>query len=131
MPDEEFRYILATGKYDATVEFYRDGLGLSVKETWDNGTSDRGTTFKAASGIIEVIATPLFTDPAAEILTPGSPKGTTVGIEVDDIDKWYERIMAKALPIQKGLSDLPWGHRGFSITDPNDLAVYIFSQNQK
>ena len=126
----EFRFIIITEKYDDTISFYRDSLDFPVIETWDQGTSDRGTLFEASSGIIEVIATPLFSDPAAELLTPGRPQGATVGIEVEDVDKWYEKVRVKRLPIKRGLSDLPWEHRGFSVTDPNQIAVYIFSKNR-
>ncbi len=131
MFDREFRFIIITEKYEETVAFYRDGLDLPVKETREKGPSDRSTLFGASSGIIEVVATPLFSDPAGELLTAGLPRGTTIGIEVEDVDEWYEKIRAKHLHLRKGLSDLPWGHRGFSISDPNGMAVYIFSKNQK
>ncbi|MEE8187099.1 MAG: VOC family protein [Nitrososphaerales archaeon] len=131
MSDREFRFIIITEKYEETVAFYRDGLGLTVKETWEKGASNRATLFEASSGIIEVVATPLFSDPAGELLTAGLPRGTTIGIEVGDVGVWYEKIRAKHLHLRKGLSDLPWGHRGFSISDPNEMAVYIFSKSQK
>ncbi len=51
----QFRFSYFTPEYEATLAFYRDGLGFSILESWDRGLDDRGTLFGAASGVIEVL----------------------------------------------------------------------------
>jgi catechol 2,3-dioxygenase-like lactoylglutathione lyase family enzyme len=58
MSEGQFRFAFFTPAYEATVAFYRDGLELQVAETWDRNPEDRGTIFRAASGLIEVMALP-------------------------------------------------------------------------
>jgi uncharacterized glyoxalase superfamily protein PhnB len=76
--------------------------------------------FQAASGVIEVLA-----------LHPGEtyvpPQGLELSYEVEDVDGWYERVQEKGLPINKGLADKPWGHRTFSVTDPDSIKVILYS----
>jgi len=47
--------------------------------------------------------------------------------EVDDVDEWYRRIQEKGLPIRGELVHKPWGHRTFSITDPDGIKVILYS----
>ncbi len=124
MSIREFRFILPSQNHEATVAFYRDGLGLPVPESSEQGP---GTLFRAGPAMIEVTTPFSPDDPASELASSGSPQGVTIAIEVERVDEWYEQIKAKRLPIKKALSDFPWGHRAFSITDPNGVVVVIFS----
>jgi len=54
----EFHFIYNTDEYDSTISFYRDGLELPIIAAWDEGPEDRGTVFRAAFGIIEIMAHP-------------------------------------------------------------------------
>ena len=116
----EFRFIFRAKDYEASVAFYRDGLELPVVGSWDRGPAERGTLFQAASGIVEVLA-----------LAPGEtyvpPQGMELGYEVDDVDEWYQRAQKKDLPISKAIADRPWGHRTFSVTDPDGIRVILYS----
>ncbi len=116
----EFRFIFRAKEYETSVTFYRDGLGLSVVDSWDRGPAERGTLFQAGSGIIEVLA-----------LAPGtecvSLQGGELACEVDDVDEWYRCVQEKGLPIKGELADKPWGHRAFSVTDPDGIKVILYS----
>ena len=116
----EFRFIFRAKEYEAAVAFYRDGLELPITSSWDRGPAQRGTLFQAAAGIIEVLA-----------LAPGEEytplQGAELAYEVDDVDGWYRRIQEKGMPIRKELADRPWGHRTFSVTDPDGIRVILFS----
>jgi uncharacterized glyoxalase superfamily protein PhnB len=76
--------------------------------------------FQAASGIIEVLA-------LRSGETYVQPQGMELYYKVDDVEGWYERVQEKGLPIKKGLADKPWGHRTFSITDPDSIKVILYS----
>jgi len=116
----EFRFIFRAKDYEASLAFYRGGLGLPVVGSWDRGPAERGMLFQAASGIIEVLA-----------LAPGReytpPHGMEVAYEVDDVDEWYRRVQEKGLPIRGELADKPWDHRAFSLTDPDGIKVILYS----
>lgn len=116
----EFRFIFRTKDYEASVTFYRDGLELPIVGSWDRGPAQRGTLFQAATGIIEVLA-----------LAPGEEytplQGGELAYEVDDVDEWYRRVQERNLPIRGELADKPWGHRAFSVTDPDGIKVIVYS----
>ena len=116
----EFRFIFRAQDYESAVAFYRDGLELPVVGSWDQGSAQRGTMFQAASGIIEVLARA----PERECV---SLQGGELAYEVDDVDKAYRRVQEKGLPIQGELADKPWGHRSFSVTDPDGIKVILYS----
>ncbi|MEE8391279.1 MAG: VOC family protein, partial [Anaerolineae bacterium] len=100
--------------------FYRNGLELPIVDSWDRGPAQRGTLFQAAAGIIEVLA-----------LAPGEEytplQGGELAYEVDDVDEWYQRVQERNLPIRGELADKPWGHRAFSVTDPDGIKVIVYS----
>ena len=116
----EFRFIFRAKDYETSVTFYRDELELPIVASWDRGPAQRGTLFQAASGIIEVLA-----------LAPGEEytplQGGELAYEVDDVDEQYQRVQEKGLPIRGELADKPWGHRTFSVTDPDGIKVIVYS----
>ena len=46
---------------------------------------------------------------------------------VEDVDAVHARIAANGVPIHHALADKPWGHRGFSVLDPNGVEIAFFS----
>jgi len=123
---KQFRCAYATDKYEATAEFYRDGLGLEIVESWDRSTSDKGTLFKAESGIIEVVKR--STDESHGEWENHQPQGFTIVIETDDVDQLYKEISERGLNITDGLTNQKWGHRSFRVSDPNGVSLYFFSE---
>ncbi|MEA3340162.1 MAG: VOC family protein [Chloroflexota bacterium] len=116
----EFRFIFRARDYETAVSFYRDGLKLPIVGSWDRGLAQRGTMFQAASGIIEVLALP----PEKEYAPLW---GVELACEVDDVDQVYQSIRERGLPIRGELADKPWGHRSFSVTDPDGVKVVLYS----
>ena len=117
----EFRFIFRAKDYQASVGFYRDGLELPIVSSWDRGPAEKGTLFQAGSGIIEVLAPA----PGAECV---SLQGGELYYEVENVDEWYRRAQDRGLPIRTGPVDKPWGHRTFSLTDPDGTKVVLFSR---
>ena len=120
----EFRFVYFTPRYDDTVAFMRDALELAIVESWDRAGDHRGTVFAVASGLLEVLEN--------EALQRG-PSHTASGgpfaaIEVDDVDALHARLAANGVPTHYPLEDKPWGHRGFSVLDPNGVEIAFFSR---
>ncbi len=72
------------------------------------------------SGEIEVLALP----PAMEYIVP---QGFEITIEVEDVDRYYQFIRSKDLTVRGELTNKPWGHRAFSINDPDGVKLIFFS----
>ncbi len=119
------RLIFVTRKFAATLAFYRDGLELPVVEVWDHGLHERGAEFKAGSGTIQFNA--LAAQSGYTLGLSTDHQGVSVGIEVADIERWYRRACDNGLAISQELTTFPWGERGFTLTDPNGIGVYIYS----
>jgi len=125
----QFRFCYFTPKYEETIAFYRDGLELTLLESWDRRRDDRGSLFKAAGGIIEVIVKPQ--GPVDHLWDERPPQGASMVIEVDDVAHHYRRATEKKLPIVQPLKDQSWGHRSFCVREPNGLTLYFFSELPK
>jgi catechol 2,3-dioxygenase-like lactoylglutathione lyase family enzyme len=126
----QFRFSYFTQDYDATVAFYRDGLGFPVVESWDRDPEDRGTLFGAASGLVEILKRPESGD-SSHLWDKRPPQGAFMVIEVEDVDKTYRKVVEKGLPIQQELTTQAWGHRSFCIREPNGLTLYFFGELQE
>ena len=94
----QFRFSYFTPDYDATVAFYRDGLGLPVVESWNRNPDDRGTLFGAASGLVEVLKRPESGD-SSYLWDERSPHGSFMVIEVEDVELKYRQASEKGLPV--------------------------------
>jgi catechol 2,3-dioxygenase-like lactoylglutathione lyase family enzyme len=125
----QFRFCYFTPKYEETVAFYREGLGLSLLESWDRNPEDRGSLLQAAGGIIEVLARPQ--GPSDHLWDDRPPQGAMMVIEVDDVDAVHRRAAGKNLPVTQPPIDQSWGHRSFCVREPNGLTVYFFSDLSK
>jgi len=122
----QFRFAYFTAEYESTVAFYRDGLEFAVLNSWDRGPDDCGTLFSAASGFIEVLASP-GSGAARDLGDDRPPQGAFMVIEMADLRQTYLKCVKKKLFIQQELTVQPWGHLSFSLKDPNGLTVYLFS----
>jgi catechol 2,3-dioxygenase-like lactoylglutathione lyase family enzyme len=129
MSEGQFRFAFFTPVYEATVAFYRHGLELQVAESWDRNPEDRGTIFRAASGLIEVMTLP--SSESADLWDARPPQGAFMVIEVDEIEALYRRAVDKGLPITQELKDQSWGHWSFCVRDPNGLTLYFFREAEK
>ncbi len=113
----EFRAVWFPRDYDAAVAFYRDTLGLEQVGGWDRGPEDKGALLAAGSGIVELIQ---LHEGQAYV----APTGVGLYVEVDDVDELYERLAVHALSRPE---HRPWGHRVFSVADPDGVEVTLFS----
>jgi len=63
-----------------------------------------------------------------EIATLRRGLGVEIVIEVDDVEKWHERVADSGHPILEPLQDRPWGLRDFRIFDPDGYYLRITSR---
>ncbi len=122
----EFRCAYFARDYEATLAFYRDGLGLPILDGWDRGRDDRGTIFGAGAGAIEVMALPLVQRPDA-VWDYREPQGMLIVVEVEEVEALHRRSSERGLAIREPLKDQSWGHRSFVVSDPDGVGIYFFS----
>lgn len=120
----DFRFVFFTPIYDETVAFFRDALELAIVTSWDRAGDHRGTVFAAGSGQIEVLELEgLQRSPSST-----GTGGPFAAVEVADVDALHERVTAKGVATHYSLADKPWGHRGFSVLDPNGVEIAFYSR---
>ncbi|MEV0800542.1 MULTISPECIES: VOC family protein [unclassified Kribbella] len=108
--------ILYVEDLGASVEFYRDVIGLPYKFT-DAGYAEFGT---------EGTRFALFERRRAEWLTGRTVSPGAAGevvLMVDDVDAWADRLAARGVEVLSGPADRPWGHRTAHVADPDGFVV--------
>ena len=118
MSQREFRFYYFTPRYEETVAFYRDALGLEVFRSWHRGEAQRGTVFRSPNGVG-------FIEIEAGATAPQIAGGFY--IEVTNLDRWYERVRDAGCPITRELAQTDYGHRNFRTVDPTGVEVTFFS----
>ena len=112
-----------TKNYEAMVQFYRDGLGMGITQSWEE-PGNRGTLLsfggKTTNSVIEVLE-------LGDEAVPGvKPINVVLSIEVSAVDEWHDRLMDRGVAIARGLEDAAWGHRSFGIDDPDGFRIWYY-----
>lgn len=67
---------------------------------------------------------------AAIFRQPFQGHGMWLTIEVENVQAYYEQMLAQQQPIIQALKDEPWGDRHFVISDPNGIGVDVVQRIQ-
>jgi predicted enzyme related to lactoylglutathione lyase len=112
-------FVIHTSRFAASLTFYRDVLGLELVEEWTEG--GHGAVIRLTPGAdLELIE-------LDEV--PERHAGIALGIEVDDVDAWHARVLAGGGTVKAPPVDA-FGKRGFGTTDPNGVAVNIYTSER-
>ena len=130
MTKGQFRFTYFTSLYNETIAFYRDGLRLPVLYSWDRSADDKGTLIEAASGMIEVLASP-ESGACDHLFDERSPQGAFMVIEVEQVEAIRQLAIENGLPIQQDLKNQSWGHRSICLREPNGLTLFFFTPKSK
>ena len=123
----KFRFTYFTEQYQETYRFYQEALELTLAHDWDRSEHDKGALFEAGEGLIEILhKSPSENQNAG--LDYRSPQGVFMCIQVFDIDARYQRYKALGLTFKQEIIDQSWGHRSFSIVEPNGLVLFFFEE---
>jgi hypothetical protein len=108
----EMRLVVFTDRYEETVAFFRDGLGLPVSDG-DAAAGRVATIFHAGPGSIEIVS-------EARRIGPG----VMLHLDVSDAAAACRRLAAWGVkPL--GPIDLPWGARMCGVGAPGGLLVNL------
>ena len=125
----ELRVVLTVPDFDEALAFYRDALGLELRN--DVARDDfRWITVGAASqpGVAIVLTNYLSGSPAdrdalAALVAKGALNG--VHFHTDDLDAAFEKLRASHAEIVQEPTDQPWGTRDCAVRDPSGNLVRI------
>ena len=122
----EFRFAYFSSIYKETIEFYKNVLEFKLNFSWDRGPIDKGSVFSYGSGLIEILQQP---DNELEFnlgLDHRSPQGSFMVIETVNIENIFSKYKNKKINFKQKLTTQSWGHKSFSISDPNGVVLFFF-----
>ena len=68
-----------------------------------------------------------FMEPVQEGMTPCQTDGLTYNFCVADVDAEYRNLIELGLTPKDAPADHPWGDRSFTVTDPNGICLYVYT----
>ncbi|MEO1053414.1 MAG: VOC family protein [Bacteroidota bacterium] len=123
-----FRFTYFTNKYKETCEFYTEQLELNCELSWDRSEHDKGALFNAGVGLIEVLHLPDDEALYNSGLDYRKPEGAFMVIQVWNVDERFEKYRDKGATFKQEVTTQPWGHRSFSVTDPNGVVLFFYQE---
>lgn len=110
-------FVVPTNDLAASLRFYRDALGLEVLDEWQ----DMG------EGALLALTPDVHVELLALADVPARVEPTTgIGLEVDDADAVYERLLDHGYSAKAPPRDRAWGKRGFGTNDPNGIPINVY-----
>jgi len=100
--------------------FYRDVLEVEMQ-----GDQVHAELLTEGAGLA------IFTEDGMEQMAPHSMQGAghggfTIGFQVEDVDREYERLLKMGVPIVKPPATYPWGSRSAWFRDPDGNIVDFY-----
>ena len=114
---------------DSALAFYRDTLGLELRNDVARGDFRWITVGAAAQPGVSIVLTnylngsPADVDALAGLLAKGALNG--VHFHTDDLDATFEKLRASDAEIVQEPTDQPWGTRDCAVRDPSGNMVRI------
>lgn len=109
-----FAVCLLVDDFKKSLEFYRDKLGLEVK----NQEGEQFADFK-----LEGTELAIFQKDGATAMFPkkfmGTGGGVNIGFQVEDINKECKELKSKGVEIFEGPKTTPWGQKVAYFKDPD------------
>jgi catechol 2,3-dioxygenase-like lactoylglutathione lyase family enzyme len=110
---------LTVGDLDRSVAWYRDVLGFTVGERWEEDGAVRGVQLKA--GRVDLM---LNQDDFAK----GRDRAKGVGMRLwfstaQGLESLAELIRSKGGELAHGPEEMPWGDRALGVTDPDGYSL--------
>ncbi|MER7754768.1 VOC family protein [Kitasatospora sp. NPDC097643] len=114
---------------DAALAFYRDALGLDVRNDVDRGGLRWITVGAPAQPGVGIVLTNYLNGGPAdrETLSTLIAQGALGGLHfrADDLDAAFQQARAAGADIDQEPTDQPWGTRDFAVRDPSGNLIRI------
>jgi lactoylglutathione lyase len=117
------RVLIKVSDYRRSFEFYKNTLGLKLSSSWQRKDS-WGALFSAGNAVIEIIWYPSGKGLEECSYIPNKDK-FEIDLEVNDVDIWYQRLVASAANVVDSPHEVPWGFRLFTVKDPDNIPIVL------
>ncbi len=112
--------VIMTDDVAKTTAFYRDNFRFDVKFDSDwythlQSTEDEKVNIAILQGDHETVPEP----------ARGQVSGLLLNFEVEDVDREYEKVQKKGLPVLLPIRDEGFGQRHFITQDPNGVLIDV------
>ena len=130
MPDvHELRIALTVDDFDTAVAFYRDALGLTVRDAWAR-PNGRGMILEAGRATLE-----LFDQQQAETLDQVEVGRRVSGVirfamHVDDAAAAADELVAGGATLEAAAALTPWGDLNARVRTPDGMQLTLFSPTE-
>jgi len=127
MEIRQFRVALKSRRFDRTIRFYGEILGLPRVRSWE-GKSGRGAQFQAGSGVVEVqgrVRDAEADDRDQAYDYQGPSQKMVVTLVVPSAEGAYERLLLNDRNIPGGLVTRPDGTMAFETHDPDGIKIVL------
>ncbi len=114
---------------EATISFYTQVLAFALVR------HEAGSYASLRSGSVILGIGPIAKLPeeggyfTRDISSHQRGVGVEIVLEVDDVDRWHDRVTASGYPILEPLQERPWGLRDFRLADPDGYYLRITSRS--
>ena len=115
---------------EASLEFYRDALGLEVRSDVASDGHRWITLGTAAQPGFELVLadphggrSPADGDALQELVVKGAM--APIVFQADDVDATFERVLASGAEVLQEPADQPWGPRDCAFRDPSGNTIRI------
>ncbi len=114
---------------DAALGFYRDGLGLELRNDVARENFRWITVGSSSQPEVGIVLTnylngsPADSDALGALLAKGALNG--VHFQTDDLDGIFQKLRDAGAEIVQEPTDQPWGTRDFALRDPSGNMVRI------
>lgn len=122
----KFRFTYFTNKYKETCHFYINKLGFGLEHSWDRNEEDKGALFSVGEGLIEIMHRSSDEGNRISGLDYREAQGVFMCIQVWDVDELYKKLKSLNIPFKQDIVNQSWGHRSFSIIEPNGLIIFFY-----
>lgn len=124
----ELRLVLTVDDFEQALAFYRDGLGLPEKESWEaEGAEARIAILDAGSATLEIVNEAQAA--AIDAIEVGARVAGPVRIafDVDDSDAVAARLVAAGAEQLAEVVVTPWNDRNVRLRAPDGMQLTLFT----
>lgn len=129
-PVLELRVAVTTGNFERLAGFYRDGLGLEPSQVWPEDQG-RALVLDLGRATLEVFDEKQA-DTVDRIEVGRRISGMVrLALQVPDLDKAKERLLAHGAAMVHTTVVTPWGDRNIRFQDPDGMQITLYQASQE
>ncbi|HSP51952.1 MAG TPA: VOC family protein [Cryobacterium sp.] len=127
-PVRQLRLVVEAADYDTAVRFYRDALGLTVAQSFEDESGARGLVLDAGRATLE-LHNPAQRQMVDDLETDGSPSGhIRVAFEVADAAGATRQLAEAGAAVIASPRVTPWQSLNSRLQAPAGLTVTLFQE---